>query len=75
MGQPAFPSGAQAQGEAQTSSFLRPGLAGLSLPAQSSPYRHRQQSFGASDDSQPQPVGAGSGGGLLSRYRAQNRQE
>lgn len=75
MGQPAFLSGAQTQGETQTSSFLRPGLAGLSLPAQSSPYRHRQQSFGASDDSQPQPVGAGSGGGLLSRYRAQNRQE
>ncbi len=74
-GQQAFPVSAQATGEAQTGVFGRPGLSALSLPAQGWPYAPRQQNAGLADDTPPQPVGAGAGGGLLSRYRAQSRQE
>jgi hypothetical protein len=74
-GQQAFPVNGQTTDETLMPSFGRPGLAGLSLPTQSAPYYPHQQSFNAGgDDPRPQPVGAGSGG-LLSRYRAQNRQE
>lgn len=78
---PTFAGRAGAQFEAQPGANwqpLRPGLAGLSRPTPGSLHRTRLQSGADTANRQPQLVGAGSGGGLLSRYRemqAQSEQE
>jgi hypothetical protein len=74
---PAFVGQASSQFEAPATERwqpLRPGLAGLSRPTPGSLHRMRLQTGDNNASRQPQLVGAGSGGGLLSRYREMHTQ-
>lgn len=75
VGPQTFSLKARTTDEEPVTSLPRPSLAGLSRPAQSSLHRTRLRLTSDGASSQPQPVSAGTGGGLLSRYRVQNGQE
>lgn len=70
-GQQNVPFDAPTADYAQAAFLPRPGLAGLSRPAQSPLHRTRLQAASDNADPQLQPVGTSTGGrgGLLSRYR------